>query len=209
MIKPTNHFWKSFKETNGALSCSEALAIMNIADQAPEGVFMELGVAYGKSAMSAAYALKNGDFILVEPEFEEFTRRRNVEKLVYEFGQKVWDVVTIADFSENIIEQRDKYAYVFVDSGSHQDGLPLREVRLLENRMVQGGIIAFHDFRSQFIEVEQAYDYLIGTGNYDIIEINWDEITEYINANNIEEGNVSWHHTELKNPCFVGALKRK
>ena len=35
MITPTPDFWKVFKETNGALSTAEAIAIMNIAAQAP------------------------------------------------------------------------------------------------------------------------------------------------------------------------------
>jgi len=41
------------------------------------------------------------------------------------------------------------------------------------------------------------------------INIDWDKIVSYVNENNLEEGNTSWHHNELKNPCFVGAVKRK
>jgi len=201
MLTPTPEFWKVFKETNGALSCAEAVAIMNIAAQAPQGTYIELGTFMGKSAMSASQGLKGGAFVLVEPEFSsDWALPIDVRQQIY----------PVKDYSVNVLQSmKDMYAYCFVDSGSHQDGLPMQEVKLLEDRMVQGGIIAFHDFRSQFVEVEGAYNYLLSTGKYEEIIIDWNEIIEYVNANNLEEGNLSWHHNELKNPCFVGALKRK
>lgn len=209
MITPPNDFWKVFKETNGALSCAEALAIMNIAAQAPEGLCIELGTFEGKSAMSANYSLHNHTFVLVEPEFNKtITPEMVVAKIKLATDIKK-DVLFKQIYSTDFLPTIDiLLSYIFVDSGSHQDGLPMQEVKLLEDRMVQSGIIAFHDFRSQFIEVEQAYNYLLSTGKYEEIQINWDEIISYVNENNLEEGNLSWHHTELKNPCFVGALKR-
>lgn len=209
MTTPTPDFWKVFKETNGALSCTEAVAIMNIAaDVKSNGWYIELGVAYGKSAMAAAYSLRDGTFFLVDPEFSDNDRRRQVSKSVWGINDSMV-LCQVADISTNEIPKHDYYDYVFVDSGSHQDGLPMIEVRLLEDRVVQGGIIAFHDFKSQFIEVEEAYNYLLGTGKYEEIKINWQEIIDYVNENNLEKGNTSWHHNELRNPCFVGALKRK
>lgn len=85
----------------------------------------------------------------------------------------------------------------------------MKEVLALEDRMVEGGIIAFHDFRAQFLQVNEAYDYLLGTGKYEEIKIDWNEIVSYVNENELEVGNISWHHQELQNPCFVGALRRK
>ena len=112
-------------------------------------------------------------------------------------------------FLKSILHNFNNISYCFVDSGSHQDGLPMQEVKLLEDKMVQGGIICFHDWDSQFREVKEASDYLVSTGKYDYISIQWNEIIEYVNANNLEEGNISWHHNELKNPQFVGAVRRK
>lgn len=217
MITPTPEFWKIFKETNGALSCTEAVAIMNIAAQAPEGRYIELGTYEGKSAMSAALTLKHGVFLLVDPEFtlDNFS---DIIHTVSRVSTNELKVDTVTGFSTEVIPIIDKipenkygkkYSYVFVDSGSHQDGLPMQEVKLLEDRMIQGGIIAFHDWDSQFKEVKEASDYLVGTGKYEYIPINWDEIIAYVNENNLEEGNESWHHNELQNPCFVGAVKRK
>jgi len=218
MITPTPEFWKVFKETNGALSCTEAVAIMNIAAQAPKGKYMELGVHLGKSAMAALCTLKQYDgssitpeFILVDPIFEDIKLIESVYQSLV-FSGVCNGLISIAfevGYSTDKIPNHDNYAYVMVDSGSHQDGLPMQEVKLLEDRMVQGGIIAFHDYQSQFVEVHGAYDYLVSTGKYEPIPINWQEIIDYVNANNLEEGNSSWHHTEMRNPNFVGAVKRK
>lgn len=217
MITPTKEWLDIFRSTNGALSVSEAIAIMNIAAQAPKGRYLELGTYKGKSALSAVVGLKQGWFGLVDPEFKDIEWRDEVSIKVslcadkHNNNQKMVElyIETFADYSTNIIPiiQTD-FSYVFVDSGSHQDGLPMQEVKLLEDRMVHGGIIAFHDWNSQFSEVKEASDYLVSTGKYEYIPINWDEIISYVNQNNLEEGNLSWHHNELKNPCFVGAVKR-
>lgn len=221
MIKPTKEFLEIFRNTNGALSVAESIAIMNIAAQAPKGnyIYIEFGTYKGKSAMSASFALDDNseileledkiEFILVDPVFKESLEWWFEVDFVVSFANK--NVLPSYDtrHSIDVIPEFKDYAYVFIDSGSHGDGLPMQEVRLLEDRMVQGGIIAFHDFKSQFIEVEEAYNYLLRTDKYEEINIDWNEIVQYVDENNLEEGNISWHHNELKNPCFVGALRRK
>jgi hypothetical protein len=207
MILPDDNFWKVFRATDGALSCSEAIAIMNVAAIAPHGNYLEMGTFKGKSAMSAAYVLKKGEFVLLEPMFAEKDFDINLRWATQ--GELL--VKPIASYSEDYLSKvvYDMYAYVFSDAGSHQDGLPLREVKLLEDRIVSGGIIGFHDFRSQFCEVEGAYNYLLGTGKYEEVPIPWEEINKYVLENNLEEGNQTWHHTELATPNFFGALRRK
>lgn len=210
MITPTKEFLEIFKSTNGALSVTESIAIMNIAAQAPKGLCIEFGTYHGKSAMSAIIGLRSGSkFILVDPIFKNVALANMVLIKVYDTQADKLLVYTIPDISLNEIIKHDNYSYVFIDSGSHQDGLPMQEVKLLEDRIVPNGIIAFHDYNSQFSEVKEAYDYLISTGKFEEIPINWGEIIEHVNANNLEDGNSSWHHNELKNPCFAGAVKRK
>ena len=76
--------------------------------------------------------------------------------------------------------------------------------------MVSGGIVGFHDIDSQFISVRYAYNYLISTGKYEPVGINWSEIVAYCESENLEDGtNKSWHHNELKHPQFFGALRKK
>lgn len=203
---PTKEFFEEFKKTPGALSTPESIAIYNIALQAPQGLYLELGSHKGKSGMSAALGLKKGLFILVDPIFEDEKLAKSVRDLV---KTDLISVSDIADYSTNIIQNYDNLSYVFVDSGSHADGLPMQEIKMLEDRVKSGGIIAFHDFNSQFYEVREAYDYLISTGKYEEIPIDWPVIVNYVRENNLEAGNNSWHHNETEFPCFVGAVKRK
>lgn len=213
MITPSQNFWKIFKETNGALSCSESLAIMNIAAQAPKGnICVEFGVYKGKSAISAACVLENALFCLVEPEFEDKKWQDSVVDLLFKIKNDTVSILTSSQYSVDWLNDNHRgFGYVFIDSGSHQGGLPMQEVRLLEDKIIQGGIIAFHDYKNQFTEVEGAYDYLVGTGKYEPIHINWQEIFDYVAEHNLEEGNNSWHlYPELPHPPnFVGALRRK
>lgn len=209
MIFPSEGFINKFKSTEGALSVCESIAIINIASEAPNGLYMELGVYKGKSAMSAAAEFKSGNrFILVEPEFSSMAWQEDVYYKVLGVNNTL-KVECVAGYSTDQIEKNEDYAYVFVDSGSHQDGLPMQEVKLLEDRIVVGGIIGFHDYLSQFKEVSEAYDYLINTGKFEEIKIDWEEIKKFVSKNNLENNNSSWHHNENPLPCFVGAVRRK
>lgn len=207
MIYPPHTIIDKIKKTNGALSVCESIAIINLASEAPKGLYIELGVHHGKSAMSAAFALQKGTFILVDPIFQdEKTANLVIENVMEVNPQHTYAVSSNLSFHE--IPVHRNYSYVMVDSGSHQDGIPMREVKLLENKLVKDGIIVFHDYLSQFKEVAEAYEYLISTGKYQEIPINWEEIINYVSSNELETGNDSWHHQEMPFPCFVGALKK-
>jgi hypothetical protein len=209
MNLPSELFFTEFKKTQGALSVCEAIAIHNILLQAPAGMYLELGSHKGKSGMSAATALKEGVFVLIDPIFSDLDLGAEVCDKVRSFTNASLDVIPIADFSTNVISLYEDLSYVFVDSGSHCDGLPMQEVKMLEDRMTVNGIIAFHDYRNQFTEVAEAYDYLLSTGKYERIDIPWDQIKAYVTENNLEAGNSSWHMPGVDLPCFVGAVKRK
>lgn len=235
LLVPNEQFWKVFKETAGAFSTAEAIALYNICLAAPEGEYAEFGTYKGKSALVALIALKKGMLHLVDPILDSESIKEMVEVIVkiergcnFDFYK-----TTSIDAMEKLKHQdwggvdaktgevfkvpreygknTGDFSYVFVDSGSHGDGLPMQEAKLLEDRMVQGGIIAFHDYKNQFTEVEIAYDYLVGTGKYERIDINWQEIFDYVKEHDLENGNNSWHiYNELPHPPnFVGALRRK
>lgn len=219
-VLPTKEFLDVFKATNGALSVTESIAIMNIAAQAPKGDWLEMGTFHGKSAMSAAYGFgykfnkkeNPPTFYLLDPIFIGKELALEVMKNVYAtmlMSGSGFGINVNEDYSTDYLQKiQHMYSYVFSDAGSHQDGLPMQEVKLLEDRIIKNGIIAFHDFDSQFKEVREAYNYLVETGKYEEITINWQEIVAYVNEHDLEANNNSWHHSELRNPCFVGALKR-
>ena len=64
MIKPDEQFWKVFKETPGAFSCAEAMALIQIAALAPDGIFAEFGTHKGKSTLASIYG-KRPTFLII------------------------------------------------------------------------------------------------------------------------------------------------
>lgn len=211
MKVPDLNFWEPFKKASGAFSAAEAIALHNICLEAPNGLYLELGTHKGKSTMAAVSALKDGFFSLVDPIFEDEEIIREVVSNVSRVNKNSVQLNFIINYSTNVIQNYENLSYVFVDSGSHGDGLPMEEVKMLEDRVKLGGIIAFHDIFSQFTEVTEAYEYLIGTDKYDVVQIDWHPILEYVKDNALDIGNNSWHqYPELPHsPNFVGALRRK
>jgi hypothetical protein len=210
MKLPEQSFWKLFKETYGALSTTESIAIFNIAHQVPEGIYLELGTFKGKSAISAASGFKKGVFHLVDPIFADPLTAGSVTKMIRHVSDNQVEAITVSAYSTQVIPRYNNLSYVFVDSGCHDNGLPMQEVKLLENRIIKDGIIAFHDYGNEFTEVADAYSYLLGTGKFEAITINWDQIFDYARENNLEENNNSWHQRGCEEfPKFVGALRRK
>lgn len=212
MKLPSEIFWNVFKKTHGAFSTPEAIALYNIALKAPNGLYIELGSHKGKSTQAAALGLGTGTFILVEPEFKDALWDKETISNIMEAIDGINSILTftlIADYSTNIIPKYDNYSFVFVDSGVHDD-LVLEEVKMLEDRVIPNGIIAFHDYLNQFTAVERAFNYLLSTGKYEKIDIDWKSIFDYVREHNLEEGNISWHERGSEEfPKFVGALKRK
>jgi len=213
MITPSKEFIELFKKTPGAFSVTECIGLIGICDGVPEGLCAELGTHKGKSTLASLYGLKNNsDFLLVEPEFSNEKWVEEVSKTLAEakelLGYKI-TVTLVNGYSTDFIPKFGNYAYVFIDSGIHDD-LVMEEVKMLEDKMISGGIIAFHDFLNQFTAVERAYDYLLSTGKYEPIPVDWEPIFDYVRENSLEEGNNSWHERGSEEfPKFVGAVRRK
>lgn len=211
---PTSSYIEHFKKTKGAFSVCEFIALANISKEVPtDGILAEMGTHKGKSAIAAMYGLnRSGTFYLVEPEFSDDDWLLETSHSIQYAKKLIASKINphfIADYSTNVLRNYDNYAYVFIDSGVHDD-LVMEEVKMIEGKMVQGGIIAFHDLGNQFTAVQRAYDYLLRTGNYESMHINWELIFNHVRENNLEDGNVSWHERGSEEfPKFVGALRRK
>lgn len=231
MIFPSKEFIEEFKKTPGAISVCEAIAIRWLGSQVVSGVCMDIGSNAGKAAMSAANGIEVCALHMVDPIYD-LTNLEAFEHSVQGSPENVpWGYVNdpyfkekvagrikavsgmlpnlIGDFSLSAISKFTDYGYVFVDSDDHQLELVMAEVKLLEDRMIPGGIIAFHDFRNQYHGPYEGYLYLISTGKYEAIDIPWDQIRAYVSENNLEANNNSWHMPGDALPCFVGAVRRK
>lgn len=210
MEKPKNEFWEEFVQTKGAFSCCEAVALYNLVKQAEQGDFLELGSHKGRSSMCIAAAMpKVSRLFLVEPEFKDCDWAQDVLGRVNKWIVGRLPAMGYGGYSLDIIPLFNTLSFCFIDSGVHDD-MVTDECKLLEDRMFQGGIIAFHDYKNQFTAVERAYNYLLSTGKYEEIIINWDEIFEYVKENDLQDGELSWHvYHELPHPPnFIGALRR-
>src|SRR4051812_38123967 len=108
MIKPTKEFLEIFKRTDGALSVTESIEIMNIAAQTPKGTYIELGSYKGKSAMSALQWLGEGVFYLVDPEFSDTKFRADAASDILSTVSEETQIelIFISDYSINYLPSR-------------------------------------------------------------------------------------------------------
>lgn len=201
-----------FKSTPGAMSVTEGLALESIAAKAPPGTCVECGTHSGKSAIAIASGLNRGQILdLVDPDFKipdeiiiagvwSATLPAKVRAVLHHGYSHEW--------LPALHSLRGDFAFVFLDSGEHTYELCRSECDIVVPRMVKGGIIALHDFRSQFIGVERCYDELLSTGKFEEVKIPWDDILKEVILCRLEDGNQTYHHTELANPMFLGALRK-
>lgn len=215
---PPIDFWDSFKEAKGAMSCAEAIFMYNSCiEVGSDEICVEMGTAYGKSALVTLMAWKHKGkrtLFLLEPEFEKVDFLQEAHKNIKQFQNRHCDntaCVFLKNLSTEFLPLHDKYSYIMWDSGSHGHELVNLEKPLLEDKIIKGGILVMHDINSQFIACTEAYQELISSGKYEEIKYEWNEIFDYVKEHNLEEGNNSWHqYPELPHPPnFVGALKRK
>jgi len=200
-----------FKSTPGAMSVCEGLALSRLAYESGglrnEGIYIESGSHSGKSTVAIASALHHGcELHMIDPDF-----KRPTSDILNDLksASEATFIFHIAPSVEALPRIAGELSFVFLDSGDHSYELCRAECDIVALRIVKGGIIAFHDFRSQFIGVEQCYNELLATGAFEEVVIPWKDIEAEVVAGNFETGNETYHHTELANPMFLGALRRK
>ena len=219
MIKfPPYSFWNHFKSANGAMSCAEAIFMYNACLCVPEdGIRVEMGTYKSKSALVSLMAWvdeKLATLYLLEPEFSDVSFLNEAQSNIIKFKSK-YNGNTICHFkpqySTEFLTENDGYSYIMWDSGDHGEDLVQAEKKLLESKVISGGIVIMHDLFSQFTACTRAYEQLVATGDYEPIVFDWLPIFDYVKENNLEEGNNSWHlYPELSHPPnFIGALRRK
>lgn len=203
-----------FKNTIGAMSVVEGIALYNICLQAPDyGNWVELGSHKGRSSVMIASCINEKiKLSLVEPEFSKIEWANEVSNNLNVFN-KDRNIEFWANYSTEVLSEFNEISFLFVDSGNHGEEIVQSEKPLYQYKIIKDGIIAFHDYgeKSQFTAVQKAYEELVDTGLYEPIEINWQEIFDYVAKHNLEDMCNSWHvYPDLGHPPnFVGALRKK
>jgi predicted O-methyltransferase YrrM len=199
-----------FKSTPGAMSVCEGLALSRLAYESGglrnEGIYIESGSHSGKSTVAIASALHRGcELHMIDPDF-----KRPTSDILNDLksASEATFIFHIAPSVEALPRIAGELSFVFLDSGDHSYELCRAECYIVALRIVKGGIIALHDLDSQFKGVRQCYDELLATGEFEEIKIPWDDILKEVILGRLEDGNQTYHHTELANPMFLGALRK-
>jgi len=223
-----------FKATPGAISVCEMVAIYNIASQAPQGSTFETGSHAGKSSIAASCGF-NGrrTHHLIDPCYD-LSNREAWKHACQESPENMpWAYVNDVDFCDKVCNRvlqasngnvsphlmgdyslhaipliQDNIAYAFLDSDQHQYELVKAECELIRNRMAVGGIIAFHDFRNQYVGPQQVYNELLATGEWQEVAVPASEIRAFVSSIGGENGNNTWHAVGVDLPLFVGAIRK-
>lgn len=193
------------------MSVCEGLALSRLAYESGglrnEGIYIESGSHSGKSTVAIASALHHGcELHMIDPDF-----KRPTSDILNDLksASEATFIFHIAPSVEALPRIAGELSFVFLDSGDHSYELCRAECDIVALRIVKGGIIAFHDLDSQFKGVRQCYNELLATGLFEEVVIPWKDIEAEVVAGNLEAGNETYHHTELANPMFLGALRRK
>ncbi len=229
---------KKAKDIPGALSLAEMYGLAKTITEKIDCVdtlnAIDLGSHVGKSAFVALSALsvidRNDYFELVDPIYsedypeewekvikEDITRDALILRVyglldsipgsdVLLYGEK--SIIYLEMYFEED-RQEDSVSYVFIDTADHELELVMKEVELLEDVVSPGGLIFFHDY-GNYPGPLKAAEYLVNTGKYEYIDINWEEAIEFLETNGLDESqNNSWHKFEdVKNPCYLGCVRR-
>lgn len=160
---PPFEFWKHFKATVGAMSTAEAIFMYNACLEVPdEGIWVEMGTAYGKSALVSLMAWHKREyheFYLLDPEFKNTDFVVSVNKTISYFRNRIGSETLCKKretYSTDFLPLHNEYSYIMWDTGSHGHELVSQEKPLLEDKVISGGILVMHDINSQFTACTEA-----------------------------------------------------
>lgn len=198
-------------------------------------VALDLGSHAGKSSCAGSAALSSlgryDIFLMIDPVYDlgndeawkrtvqgsadkmpwGHVREEGFKKRVLENVQKHSSLLhrMYGTYSLHMLEDAANVSYVFIDSDDHQPELVSQEVAKLEDRVLPGGLIFFHDFNNQYHGPRMAYNWLVQRGKYEPIGIDCPSAIQFVQENNLEDGNDSWHMPGEKYPCYIGCVRRK
>jgi hypothetical protein len=106
---------------------------------------------------------------------------------------------------EFLKRNRGPFSYAFIDTDDHSDGLTMSEAKGVEHAMAPGALVLFHDYGNYSGPIK-AGEYLVATGKYEKIRINWNPARKTVAEHNLDEGNDSWAGPQHSH---IGCFRRK
>ncbi len=205
--------------------------------EAPDGaIAIDLGSHAGKSSITAIAALsemgRKDYFHMVDPIYNLKNEEAWKDTIQGSADKMPWAHVHKPNFKEVIKTNIDKFSklqymllgisanqlfdkirkspisYIFIDSDDHQPERVEEECNKIEDLILPGGLVFFHDYKNQYIGPHLAAEYLVETGKYEEIQIDWGFAKNFTNAHNLEKGNDTWQSYEDMSTIFVGCVKR-
>jgi len=208
----------------------------NLSGKTPEAHALDLGSHAGKSSCVAAAALaflgRAEIFHMVDPVYDLNNEQAWKQTVQGSASRMPWSYCNNVVFKDEVLDlvhsvsgnvpflhglssvdffrtyPNEKYSYVFIDSDDHQPELVLTEVNILQDRVLPGGLVFFHDFKNQYHGPAMAHEWLVRTGKYESIDIDWSTAKSIVNEYRLEVGNNSWHMPGVDNPNFLGVVRR-
>jgi hypothetical protein len=225
------------RKTPGAVSMTELFGLFDTVVnnlQCPMGVAVDLGSNAGKSSFVGSAALsaifRTDTFHLVDPVYDltneeewkntfqktvdnlpwGYCKEKNFKKDLLRKLKKVSKLehVLYGVTSLTYLKESRNYSYVFIDSDDHQLDLLHQETRMLLEKVMVGGLIFFHDFMGNYVAPGMTADYMVGTGLYEYVDIDWQKAINFVNKYDLEKDNNTWHFKDMANPNFLGCIKR-
>jgi hypothetical protein len=106
--------------------------------------------------------------------------------------------------------RKEPIVFLLVDSGDHLEGIVFDEINLYKDRLVDNGLVFFHDYKNQFVAPMLGAMKLCENYGYEMIEMPWEEAEEIAKKYNLEEkDNASWlNYGEIKYFNFMGCCRK-
>jgi len=106
---------------------------------------------------------------------------------------------------EFLKKNKGPFSYAFIDTDDHQPKLVMDEAKAISNKMAEGALVLFHDYGNYNGPIK-AGEYLLSTGKYEKININWNPARKMVAEHNLDEGNDSWAGPQHSH---IGCFRRK
>jgi len=135
------------ERTRGKTSWRELLFLLDLARKAPDGLAVEIGALYGRSALAWVIGRRGrGEMLVVDDE----CRAALIQHLPPDVGWK-------KGLSWEVAESLPDLAFCFIDADHSEEAFG-KDLAAYVPKIVPGGVLAFHDYEPARFAVKPLVD---------------------------------------------------